>query len=150
MPISVGVAGGLFECGSASKSCAFRSSGRTGPGRTLYGFASGDASSKDVARTLTECNPSTPRCTILAWGIILLRLCVSAEYSLALYNVSTPSGRITISAVPTRTPIPMVDIRRNLDCERVNDRGSDPAMKDLSHRSAQFQKIQRHLLTQWP
>ena len=38
---------------------------------------------------------------------------------------------ITISDVPTRTPMPMVEIRRSCECERVKVRGSEPARKEL-------------------
>ena len=38
---------------------------------------------------------------------------------------------ITISAVPTRTPMPIVATNRNRDWERANVKGRDPAKKDL-------------------
>ena len=59
-----------------------------------------------------------------------LALC-SCGLSFAVYSVSTPSGIITTNAVPTRTPMPIVDIRRSRDWEREKDRGKDPARKDL-------------------
>lgn len=33
--------------------------------------------------------------------------------------------------VPTRTPMPMVETRRSCECDSVNERGSEPARKDL-------------------
>ena len=39
---------------------------------------------------------------------------------------------ITISEVPTKTPMPKVEIRRNCDCDKVSDSGKRPARKDLS------------------
>ncbi len=52
----------------------------------------------------------------------------------ALYKVSTPSGMITINAVPTKTPIPIVDINLSRDCESEKDRGREPARKELRCR----------------
>lgn len=45
--------------------------------------------------------------------------------------VSMPSGMITIMLVPTRTPIPTVDIRRSCEGVRETASGSIPAAKDL-------------------
>ena len=47
------------------------------------------------------------------------------------YIASMPSGIITTKDVPTRTPIPIVEISRNCDEERVMDNGNAPARKDL-------------------
>lgn len=44
---------------------------------------------------------------------------------------STPSGIMTIREVPTRIPMPMLDINRSWDCDRAIDRGNAPARKDL-------------------
>ena len=33
--------------------------------------------------------------------------------------------------VPTKTPMPIVEIRRSCECERVKERGREPARKDL-------------------
>ena len=48
---------------------------------------------------------------------------------------------ITISAVPTRTPVPIVDMMRNCRWESENDRGREPARNELvlsiSHISIQ-------------
>ena len=38
---------------------------------------------------------------------------------------------MTINDVPTNTPIPIVEINRNRDCERGKERGNEPARKDL-------------------
>lgn len=38
---------------------------------------------------------------------------------------------ITIRAVPTRTPMPIVEIRRSRDGEREKESGKEPARKDL-------------------
>lgn len=54
---------------------------------------------------------------------------------LALYSVSTPSGMMTIRAVPTKTPIPMVEIRRSRDWESEKDNGKEPARNDLQAES---------------
>jgi hypothetical protein len=48
-----------------------------------------------------------------------------------LYIASMPSGMITTKDVPTRTPIPIVEISLNCDEERVMDNGNAPARKDL-------------------
>jgi len=45
--------------------------------------------------------------------------------------VSTPSGMMTMSAVPTSTPVPIVVMKRNCRGEREKDRGREPAKKDL-------------------
>lgn len=42
---------------------------------------------------------------------------------------------ITISDVPTRMPMPTVEIRRSCECERVKVRGSEPARKELRGRN---------------
>lgn len=62
---------------------------------------------------------------------MFLRARVCFKGSLALYRVSTPSGIMTINDVPTRTPIPMVEINRSRDCERGKESGNEPARKDL-------------------
>ena len=78
-----------------------------------------------------------------------LRRCACGEAPLALYNVSTPSGMITIRAVPTKTPMPIVEIRRSRDGEREKESGKEPARKDLRLiSSCVFQ--QTGVLTQWP
>ena len=48
-----------------------------------------------------------------------------------LYMVSMPSGMMTIKLVPTRTPMPMVDMRRSCDCDKLTASGNIPAAKDL-------------------
>lgn len=48
------------------------------------------------------------------------------------YNVSMPSGMITMREVPTRTPIPRVEIRRRWDLVRVRVRGSIPELKEAA------------------
>lgn len=50
---------------------------------------------------------------------------------LALYRVSTPSGIMTMSEVPTRTPIPIVEMNRNWEGFRENERGNSPARNEL-------------------
>jgi hypothetical protein len=42
-----------------------------------------------------------------------------------------PSGTITISAVPTRTPVPIAVVNRSCRWEREKERGKEPARKDL-------------------
>lgn len=42
-----------------------------------------------------------------------------------------PSGMMTMSEVPTRTPMPIVLMRRICACERVTAMGSIPAAKEL-------------------
>ena len=39
---------------------------------------------------------------------------------------------ITMSAVPTRTPMPIVEISFNRACDKENDKGKEPARKDLT------------------
>jgi hypothetical protein len=48
-----------------------------------------------------------------------------------VYTASIPSGIITIKLVPTRTPIPIVDINRSCDEERDMESGNAPARKEL-------------------
>lgn len=38
---------------------------------------------------------------------------------------------MTIREVPTRTPIPTVEMSCSRDCDMVKDRGNEPARKDL-------------------
>ena len=38
---------------------------------------------------------------------------------------------ITINEVPTRTPMPIVDINRSRDCDKEKDSGKEPARKEL-------------------
>lgn len=47
------------------------------------------------------------------------------------YSVSMPSGMITMREVPTRTPMPRVEIRRSWGFVRVRVRGSMPTPKEL-------------------
>jgi hypothetical protein len=42
-----------------------------------------------------------------------------------------PSGIITINAVPTKTPVPIVDMMRSCRWESENDRGTEPATNEL-------------------
>ncbi|KAL8806465.1 MAG: hypothetical protein Q9200_005026, partial [Gallowayella weberi] len=58
-------------------------------------------------------------------------------------RVSTPSGMMTIKEVPTRTPIPIVEISWSRDCDIANDRGKEPARKDLETISIKFQCVRR-------
>jgi hypothetical protein len=48
-----------------------------------------------------------------------------------VYTASIPSGIITIKLVPTRTPIPIVEINRSCDEERLMESGNAPARKEL-------------------
>ena len=135
----VGVNGGAVGGPSGSM---FVSSGMTGPGRALKGLASSaparslffngphSASPKERLRRLNGI-PASSSSAIRALGIIFRRMCASPTYSLALYKVSTPSGIITIKDVPTSTPIPIVETNRSRDGDMENERGSEPARKDL-------------------
>lgn len=60
-----------------------------------------------------------------------LSACRWPKSSPALYSVSTPSGIMTIRAVPTNTPMPMVEINRSRDCERGKESGNEPARNEL-------------------
>ena len=135
----VGVNGGLVGGPSGSM---FVSSGMTGPGRALRGLVSSaparslfsdDPHSASPKERLWRLNgtPASSSAAIRALGTILRRMCASPTYSLALYKVSTPSGIITIREVPTSTPIPIVETNRNRDGDMENERGSEPARKDL-------------------
>ena len=62
---------------------------------------------------------------------IALRVGLLLDTSPALYNVSTPSGMMTMRDVPTNTPIPTVEINRSRDCERGKESGNEPARKEL-------------------
>ena len=135
----VGVNGGSIGGPSGSM---FVSSGMTGPGRTLRGLASsaparslfsvGPQSASRIER-LRRLNGTTAfsSSAIRALGTIFRLNCTSPTYSLALYKVSTPSGIITIRDVPTSTPIPIVETNRSRDGDMENERGSEPARKDL-------------------
>ncbi len=50
----------------------------------------------------------------------------------ALYMVSMPSGIMTMSEVPTKTPTPRRVIMRSWRCERLKESGRLPAKKELS------------------
>ena len=135
----VGVNGGLVGGPSGS---IFVFSGMTGPGRALRGLVSSAparslffdvphrASPRERLRRLNG-TPASSSSAIRALGSILRRMCASPTYSLALYKVSTPSGIITIREVPTSTPIPIVETNRSRDGDMENERGSEPARKDL-------------------
>ena len=71
---------------------------------------------------------------------------------LARYNVSTPSGIMTINAVPMSTPMPIVEMSFNRDCERESVSGRDPARKDLAQMSVNGSLVERMGgdSTQWP
>jgi hypothetical protein len=45
--------------------------------------------------------------------------------------VSMPSGMMTMSEVPTRTPVPSSVTMRSWRCDRDSDRGKIPARKEL-------------------
>ena len=53
---------------------------------------------------------------------------------------------ITIKAVPTRTPTPIVETIRNRDGDMENDRGNEPARKDLTKQLAwaSTARLERH------
>ena len=113
---AVGVLGGSSLSESISTS-----SGTTGPGIASKAVVSGLSSSSRFCSHCGLCRRLyvwySDVC--LFWsgstcGDQSLRLCACLE-SPALYKVSTPSGMITIKAVPTRTPIPMVEMRRSRD-----------------------------------
>lgn len=138
----VGVNGGSIGGPSGSM---FVSSGMTGPGRALRGLASSAPArslfsdgphSASLIERLRRLNGTTASSSsaIRALGIISRLTCASPTYSLALYKVSTPSGIITIRDVPTSTPIPIVETNRSRDGDMENERGSEPARKDLEKR----------------
>ena len=60
-------------------------------------------------------------------------VCRPLAASPAVYTASIPSGMITIRLVPTKTPIPIVEIRRSCDEDSVMERGSAPARKELEY-----------------
>lgn len=51
---------------------------------------------------------------------------------------------MTIRDVPTSTPIPIVEIMRSLDCDKGNERGNEPARKDLIQLADENFKCARH------
>lgn len=141
----VGVNGGSVE-GAFGSMCV--PSGITGPGRALRGLVSSLPSRSLFSDGLHSASPieRLPRLNVNAvssssattpLGIIFRRTCASPTYSLALYKVSTPSGIITIRDVPTSTPIPIVETSRSRDGDMENERGSDPARKDLDKELVQ-------------
>ncbi len=93
--------------------------GMTGPGISLKMLS---APSALFQYRITGCAGSAARtsspllCHRTSSGAvgICLRWCVCVA-ELALYSVSTPSGMMTINDVPTKTPMPIVDIRRSRD-----------------------------------
>lgn len=135
----VGVNGGSVEAAFGSM---FVFSGMTGPGRALKGlvssapsrsvFPDGPHSASPIER-LRRVNSTavSSSCAIMPLGIIFRRTCASPTYSLALYKVSTPSGIMTIRDVPTSTPMPIVETNRSRDGDMENERGNEPAKKDL-------------------
>ena len=58
---------------------------------------------------------------------------VDGGAALTLYMVSIPSGMMTMRLVPTKTPIPTVEIRRSWEGESDTANGSMPAPKELFH-----------------
>jgi hypothetical protein len=101
--------------------------GITGPG-TLKASTSG--ASRGTFLCKNESVPVLGHRTskFLLCTLLLVCMCTSVP---ELYIASMPSGMITTKDVPTRTPIPIVEIRRNCDEERVMDNGNAPARKDL-------------------
>ena len=140
----VGFNGGSVEGAFGSM---FVSWGMTGPGRALRGsassvplrslFSDGPHSAFPIERLrrLTAATVSNSS-AIRALGIMFRRTCASPTYSLALYKVSTPSGIMTIRDVPTSTPIPIVETNRSRDGDMENERGSEPARKELGKELA--------------
>lgn len=109
--------------------------GRTGPGISWNTSSATSSLFQDWCNGSTElavrtCSPLLCHRTSSGAADIPLRWC-TCVVELALYRVSTPSGMMTISDVPTKTPMPMVDIRRSRDWDRENERGRAPAKKDL-------------------
>ena len=149
-PSAVGVLGG-----SSLPDSITASSGMTGPGIASKGPGSGVSSSSRLCSQLVLCirfrlwwsrgflGSRNDDCRLTS-----LRSCACFG-SLALYRVSTPSGMITIRAVPTRTPIPMVEIRRSRDWDSEKDNGRDPARKDLVFGQS-ITRSDLQGLTQWP
>lgn len=54
---------------------------------------------------------------------------------LELYSVSIPSGIITTSEVPTKTPVPRAVMNRNCRFDRANESGRRPASMELDQVS---------------
>lgn len=125
--------------------------GITGPGILLKtssatSFLFQDWGNDSVESAVRTSGPLLCRRTSSGAADRCLCWCVCVA-ELALYKVSTPSGIITINDVPTKTPMPMVDIRRSRDCDRENERGRAPAKKDLEFaRFSQYhQGVQRRV-----
>jgi hypothetical protein len=57
---------------------------------------------------------------------------------------------MTINEVPTKTPIPIVEMRRNCDCDKAIDNGSAPAKKELEIMSNSKATIKVKILTPMP
>lgn len=137
--INPGWRSGVSECGGCevTRGSVFSVSpaGITGPGISLNILSATSPLSqyrrngcaKSAARTSS---PLLRHRTSSGAADICRRWCVCVV-ALALYSVSTPSGMMTISDVPTKTPMPIVDIRRSRDWDRENERGRAPAKKDL-------------------
>ena len=64
---------------------------------------------------------------VMGWMLRATWACVLP----ALYMVSMPSGMMTMSEVPTRTPVPSRVTMRSCRCESDSDRGRMPARKEL-------------------
>jgi len=76
----------------------------------------------------------------LVCRLLLVCMCASVPDE---YSASMPSGIITTKDVPTRTPIPIVEISRSCDEDKVMDNGNAPARKDLLtvSKSSKFRDI---------
>lgn len=80
---------------------------------------------------LTVCDGDLPP-TPMRLRLAAAALCECAGWTvLVVATASMPSGIMTIRDVPTRIPTPILDINRSWDCDRLRDRGSAPAKKEL-------------------
>lgn len=90
-------------------------------------------SSTSLAPILKSEGRLMPVCSLCILGIVGRTLRETCEWVLpALYMVSMPSGMMTMSDVPTSTPVPRSVMIRSCRGERVKERGRMPAMNELA------------------
>lgn len=103
------------------------------PGKPRFGTVKSSTSAAPLGSGASFCRNvwipvlghRTSRC--LACKLLLVCMCASVPDE---YSASMPSGIITTKDVPTRTPIPIVEISRSCDEDKVMDNGNAPARKD--------------------
>ena len=99
---------------------------------------------RSKAAAAGACRPYivTPMSLLAVCRLLVPRPCVP----LAAYNVSTPSGMMTMRAVPTSTPVPSAVIRRNCRGVSANESGRMPAAKELQRHISTASRLLRSVM----